>query len=101
LPTFSAFATFLKSGRSTFEVWAYDFVFDTTATSRHIKCLTDIDNCTRVCMTIGVADSMRIERVIKVLLRSVSVHGAPMFMHLHAASKTCPFVDGPGRFPFA
>lgn len=79
----------------------YDFVFDTTATSQHIKCLRVIDNCTRVCMTIDIADSMCSERIIKVLSRSVSVHGAPVFMRSHASSKTCPFVDGPGRFPFA
>jgi transposase InsO family protein len=72
-----------------------------TATSQHMKRLTVIDNCTRVCMTIDVADSIRTERVIKVLSRSVRVHGAPMFMRSHAASKNCSFVDGPGRFPFA
>ena len=61
-------------------VWAYDFVFDTTATGQQIKCLTVIDEYTRECLAIDVAGSIRSKRVIELLSRLVSVHGAPLFM---------------------
>lgn len=61
-------------------VWAYDFVFDTTATGQQIKCLTVVDEFTRECLAIDVAGSIRSKRVIEVLSRLVSVHGAPLFM---------------------
>jgi putative transposase len=40
-------------------VWAYDFVFDTTAQGQQIKCLTVIDEYTRECLAIDVAGSIR------------------------------------------
>jgi len=61
-------------------VWAYDFVFDTTAEGRQIKCLTVVDEYTRECLAIDVAGSIRSQRVIEVLSRLVSLHGAPLFM---------------------
>lgn len=61
-------------------VWAYDFVFDATAEGRRIKCLTVVDEFTRECLAIDVAGSIRSRRVIEVLSRLVSVHGAPLFM---------------------
>jgi len=61
-------------------VWAYDFVFDTTAEGQQIKCLTIIDEYTRECLAIDVAGSIRSRRVIEVLSKLVSVHGAPLFM---------------------
>ena len=61
-------------------VWAYDFVFDTTATGQQIKCLTVVDEYTRECLAIDVAGSIRSKRVIDVLSRLVSLHGAPLFM---------------------
>jgi len=61
-------------------VWAYDFVFDTTAEGQQIKCLTVVDEYTRECLAIDVAGSIRSRRVIDVLSRLVSVHGAPLFM---------------------
>ena len=36
-------------------VWAYDFVFDTCADGRILKCLTVIDEFTRECLAIDVA----------------------------------------------
>ena len=59
------------------QVWAYDFVFDTCADGRTLKCLTVIDEFTRECLAIDVAGSIRSGRVIDVLARLVSVHGAP------------------------
>ena len=48
-------------------VWAYDFVFDTCADGRSLKCLTVVDEFTRACLAIDVAGSIRSGRVIDVL----------------------------------
>ena len=61
-------------------LWAYDFVFDATATGQQIKCLTVVDEFTHECLAIDVAGSIRSKRVIEVLSRLVSVHGAPLFL---------------------
>jgi putative transposase len=61
-------------------VWAYDFVFDTCADGRTLKCLTVIDEFTRECLTIDVAGGIRSGRVIEVLAQLVSVHGAPRYL---------------------
>jgi putative transposase len=61
-------------------LWAYDFVFDATAAGQQIKCLTVVDEFTRECLAIDVAGSIRSGRVIEVLSRLVSVHGAPLFL---------------------
>ena len=58
-------------------VWAYDFVFDACANGQQLKCLTVIDEYTRECLAIDVAGSIRSSRVIDVLAKLVSVHGAP------------------------
>ena len=62
------------------EVWAYDFVFDACANGQPLKCLTVIDEYTRECLAIDVAGSIRSHRVIDVLGRLVSVHGAPRYL---------------------
>jgi putative transposase len=61
-------------------VWAYDFVFDNCADGRQLKCLTVVDEWTRECLTIDVAGSIRSQRVVDVLARLVSIHGAPAYM---------------------
>ena len=61
-------------------VWAYDFVFDTCADGRSLKCLTVVDEFTRECLAIDVAGSIRSGRVIEILTRLVSVHGAPRYL---------------------
>jgi putative transposase len=61
-------------------VWAYDFVFDACANGQQLKCLTVIDEYTRECLAIDVAGSIRSGRVIEVLARLVSVHGAPRYL---------------------
>jgi putative transposase len=61
-------------------VWAYDFVFDTCADGRTLKCLTVIDEFTRECLAIDVAGGIRSGRVIEVLTQLVSVHGAPRYL---------------------
>src|SRR3954469_3219102 len=61
-------------------VWAYDFVFDTCADGRTLKCLTVIDEFTRECLAIDVAGGIRSGRVIEVLAQLVSVHGVPRYL---------------------
>jgi putative transposase len=61
-------------------VWAYDFVFDAYANGQQLKCLTVIDEFTRECLAIDVAGSIRSGRVIEVLSKLVSVHGAPTYL---------------------
>jgi putative transposase len=61
-------------------VWAYDFVFDTCADGASLKCLTIVDEFTRECLAIDVAGSIRSRRVIEILSRLVSVHGAPRYL---------------------
>lgn len=62
------------------QVWAYDFVFDACANGQKLKCLTVIDEFTRECLAIDVAGSIRSGRVIEVLSRLVSLHGAPKYL---------------------
>ena len=61
-------------------VWAYDFVFDACANGQQLKCLTVIDEFTRECLAIDVAGSIRSGRVIEVLARLISAHGAPLYL---------------------
>ena len=61
-------------------VWAYDFVFDTCANGQQIKCLTIVDEWTREALAIDVAGSIRGPRVIEVLSKLVSLHGAPRYL---------------------
>ena len=96
---------------ATNQVWAYDFVFDTCADGRTLKCLTVVDEFTRECLAIDVAGSIRSGRVIEVLAQLVSVHGAPAYLRsdngpefvatailrwLHAAKIETAFID-PGK----
>ena len=61
-------------------VWAYDFVFDTSANGQTLKCLTIVDEWTRQCLAIDVAGGIRSRRVIEVLTQLVSLHGAPRYL---------------------
>lgn len=62
------------------QVWAYDFVFDACAYGQKLKCLTVVDEWTRESLAIDVAGSIRSSRVIKLLAKLLSVHGAPRYM---------------------
>ena len=62
------------------EVWAYDFVFDACANGQKLKCLTVVDEWTREVLAIDVAGSIRSGRVIDVLAKLISVHGAPKYL---------------------
>lgn len=50
------------------------------ANGQQFKCLTIIDEYTRECLAIEVAGSIRSRRVIDVLARLITVHGAPRHM---------------------
>jgi len=58
-------------------VWAYDFVFDACANGQQLKCLTIVDEFTHECLAIDVAGGIRSARVIEVLSKLISIHGAP------------------------
>jgi len=60
--------------------WAYDLVFDASASGQQIKCLTLIDEFTREWLAIDVAGSIRSGRVIEVLSRLVSERGTPRYL---------------------
>jgi putative transposase len=62
------------------QVWAIDFVFDTCADGRPLKCLTVIDEWTRECLAIDVGAGIRAARVVDVLARLVSLRGAPRYL---------------------
>jgi putative transposase len=62
------------------QVWAYDFLFDACANGQQLKCLTVIDEYTRECLAIDVAGGIRSSRVIEVLSKLISVHGAPKYL---------------------
>ena len=46
------------------QVWSYDFVFDACANGQQIECLTPVDEYTRECLAIDVAESICSSRVI-------------------------------------
>ena len=66
--------------RAANHIWAYDFVFDACANGQQIKCLTIVDEFTHECLAIDVAGSIRSRRVIDVLARVISLHGAPAYL---------------------
>ena len=61
-------------------VWAYDFVFDACANGQQLKCLTIVDEFTHESLAIDVAGNIRSARVIDVLAKLISVHGAPAYL---------------------
>ena len=66
--------------RAANHVWAYDFVFDACANGQQLKCLTVVDEFTHESLAIDVAGSIRSVRVIDVLTRLMSLHGAPVYL---------------------
>ena len=62
------------------EVWSVDFIFDATAAGGKLKMLTVGDDFTRQCLAIEVATSFPATKVIAVLNRLVSQHGAPTYV---------------------
>ena len=62
------------------QVWSYDFVFDWCANGQKLKCLTVTDEWTKEGLAIEVDGRIRSPRVIEVLARLVSEHGAPLYL---------------------
>ncbi len=62
------------------QVWAYDFVFDRCANGQTLKCLTIVDEWLHECLAIDVQSGIRSVRVIEVLSRLISEHGAPRYL---------------------
>lgn len=61
-------------------LWAMDFVHDTCADGRALKCLTVVDEWTRESLAIDVRSAIRGPRVVEVLSRLVSDRGAPRYI---------------------
>jgi len=72
--------TRLPAPRGPNQVWSYDFVHDACANGQKLKCLTVVDEFTRMSLAIDVADSIRSGRVVEVLSQLISVHGAPRYL---------------------
>ena len=62
------------------QVWGCDFVFDACANGQHLKCLVITDEWRHEALAIDVQGSIRSSRVIDVLSRLVSLHGAPRYL---------------------
>ena len=75
------------------QVWAYDFVFDACANDHQLECLTVIDEWSHERLVdvhvarrhflrsaSDVVGSSCLGRVIQVLARPVSIHGAPKYV---------------------
>jgi len=61
-------------------VWVMDFVFDTCANGRALKCLPVLDEWTKEGLAIDVRSGIRGARVVEVLSRLVSDRGTPRFI---------------------
>jgi putative transposase len=59
------------------EIWAMDFVHDSTSGGRRVKCLTVIDLYSRECLAIEVASSLPGLMVARTLTRLVECRAAP------------------------
>ena len=70
-------------------MWAYDFVFDSCANGQKLKCLTVVDEWTRESLAIDVAGCIRWKRLVEVLSRLVSVHGAPRYLRSDNGPEFC------------
>jgi putative transposase len=57
--------------------WSLDFIFDSTADKRKLKCLNIVDDCTREALAIRVARSLPGRTVCQVLDNVIAVYGKP------------------------
>jgi transposase InsO family protein len=58
-------------------VWAWDFIFDTTANGRSLKWLSIVDEYTRECLALEVDRTMTATDVVDVLIELVHARGVP------------------------
>lgn len=61
-------------------VWSYDFVSDQTADGRRLRCLTVIDEFTRIALRIHCARSITAAEVKRELAQLFAFHGAPAYI---------------------
>ncbi len=61
-------------------VWAWDFVFDSCAGGRQLKCFNVVDESTRECLAIDVEHSIRSGRVLQVLAALIKQYGQPQYI---------------------
>ncbi len=61
-------------------VWSYDFVADRLSNGKKIRMLTVIDEFTRTCLAIEVADRLSSDDVLNVLSRLFMEHGLPDYI---------------------
>lgn len=61
-------------------VWTWDFIYDTTADGRMLKCLTVSDEFTREGLAIRTARRLPAREVIAVLEKLVAEHGVPRYL---------------------
>lgn len=62
------------------EMWAYDFVYDRCANGEALKCLTVVDEYSRLCLAIEVDGRIDSGRVIAVLRRLIQTYGVPCYL---------------------
>ena len=67
----------LRQSTSPNEMWSMDFVMDTLANGRRIKCLTIVDDFTRECLDIAVDFGISGEYVSRVLAEISQFRGLP------------------------
>jgi len=61
-------------------VWTWDFIYDTTADGRTLRCLTISDEFTREGLAIRSRRRFPAKRAVEVLGELVEEHGAPLFL---------------------
>jgi putative transposase len=61
-------------------VWTYDLIHDACTDGTAFKCLTVVDEFTKECLAITVAQSLPADRVVPVLAQLVARRGAPQYL---------------------
>ena len=61
-------------------VWSYDFVSDRCANGQRLKILAVVDESTRECLALEVANSIRARHLIETLGRLMTMHGKPRYI---------------------
>lgn len=61
-------------------VWTWDFIYDTTADGRTLRCLTISDEFTREGLAIRTRRRFPAERALEVLEELIQEHGVPLFL---------------------
>lgn len=66
-----------RSARHPNHVWSYDFLFDRTESGQRLKVLVVLDEFTRECLAIRVANRIKSDEVIGILAGLMLERGAP------------------------